>query len=374
MPLHFSPRIPFIGILGSTGFVAGTACSLIIAWQANLDLLPYFLIAGTLFLAFFLSAFITKIITGNESYVLYRYLLLSIVLTISVCLFMKEPVLRGLDIFITGFGTFHFFGRIGCFLGGCCHGRLSHTGVRYGEPYAQTSFPRYFINRKILPVQLIEAGIIAAITITCFFIRMQKPEAGSIFCTYMIAYALARYTIEFLRGDTDRPFGLGFSEAQWTSAFIVLIISACEWFDILPFAAGQQAGAFLLLLSMTTVYFLRKKFPEWDLRNPRHVDELITAAEKGISDNTRNDQMPVGRTTSQDIHMSFSTLYEHERTGFHLAFSVRKEYRRTERIKEAFRIIQETKFESCEHKLIADRNGVIHFQVYTDKIISNDKK
>lgn len=366
MPLNPSPRIPFIGIFGGIGYAAGSGFVILIAANEHKALLPFISIAAAVGIAFFLQAFITKIITGNESHVLFRHLILSILLCSGILGIMKQPVLAGLDLFIIGFGVFHFFGRIGCFFGGCCHGRLCSFGIKYGNVYAGTGFPTYFINRKIFPVQIAEAFAILLFTLAAFFIFKNQFRDGTAFLFYLTSYSVFRFAIEFARGDADRPFASGFSEAQWTAAALLLLISISGSAGLFPFAWWMPASAMLVLISAAIVFIFRKKFPEYALKNPVHTGELIAAVEKGIADNTRNDQLPVGRNTSQDIRMTFSNLYEEERRGYHLAFSVPDSYRRIERINQAFHIIHRIRFPSCDYKMIADRNNVVHFKIYTD--------
>jgi len=57
-----------------------------------------------------------------------------------------------IDIVAVSIPLFHFFGRIGCFLGGCCYGIPSRIGFRYtNNPIIEANGVRRF------PVQLTEA-------------------------------------------------------------------------------------------------------------------------------------------------------------------------------------------------------------------------
>lgn len=367
MLLNFSPRIPYIGIFGAIGFSAGTAVGLYAGVKEGLAILPCSITAALILLGFFVQAFATKIITGHESHVLYRHLLFSLAITAITLAASGENVLLGLDVFTISFGIFHFFGRFGCLFGGCCHGRPSRYGIIYGERYSGTGFPLYLIGRKIYPTQLAESVCIATITLVTAMILHYSGKAGAACCTYLLLYGFARFLLEFLRGDTDRPFAAGFSEAQWTSAAIAAAISVLQWTGIFPFSVWQQVFAATHLLVMAGVYGLMSKKTEMLLHDPRHTDELVEIVNKGIADNTMNDQLPVGRTSSQGICITFSTFTNEPKSGYHIAFSANGQARRKERIEETFRIIRELKFPGQEFKMIADRNGVMHYQVYTNQ-------
>jgi phosphatidylglycerol:prolipoprotein diacylglycerol transferase len=87
-----------------------------------------------------------------------------------------------------------FFGRIGCFLNGCCYGR--QTGVLWGVKHPT-------LDHIVHPVQLYEALLLLLI----FFIILKLKflwkgrMQGDIFLVYVILYSAARIFMEFFRGD-----------------------------------------------------------------------------------------------------------------------------------------------------------------------------
>ena len=104
---------------------------------------------------------------------------------------------------------FHYFGRIGCFLTGCC----------YGKEY---TIPHYFgiIEIDRIPVQLIEALAEFVLFIVLLLIEKIKPKAN-LLQIYLMSYAVIRFLTEFLRGDDIRGHWLGLSTSQWISIFII---------------------------------------------------------------------------------------------------------------------------------------------------------
>ena len=106
---------------------------------------------------------------------------------------------------------FHTFGRIGCFMSGCCY------GVALKEPitlFGVIQFAR-------IPTQLIEA-LFELLLFIVIMVLQQKNNKKDYLKIYMITYAIFRFIIEFLRGDAVRGFYFGFSTSQIISMAILL--------------------------------------------------------------------------------------------------------------------------------------------------------
>ncbi len=124
------------------------------------------------------------------------------------------------DILASAAPLFHAFGRVGCFLGGCCYGiesRIGFTSRRALIPEVN------FVQR--FPVQLLEA----LFNLTLFFVFRQLLSKdilrGHLFALYLFVYAIGRFLLEFLRGDTIRGAFLGVSTSQWISGVIIIAVS-----------------------------------------------------------------------------------------------------------------------------------------------------
>ena len=112
------------------------------------------------------------------------------------------------DIFMPGVALGHGFGRVGCFLAGCCHGRTCDPKAWYAvvfparpEGLAPPGIPLY-------PVQLIEAAAEFLIFALLAWKSRKKAFDGQILLLYLMTYALVRIGIELLRGDKERGFVL----------------------------------------------------------------------------------------------------------------------------------------------------------------------
>lgn len=113
---------------------------------------------------------------------------------------------------------FHAFGRVGCFLVGCCYGIKSDIGFTYHYAIVEAANG---VCR--FPVQLLEAteNIFICILLTVMLCKCKKMQHGMLIWVYGLIYPVIRFINEFLRGDTvERGFFGIFSTSQWISIFI----------------------------------------------------------------------------------------------------------------------------------------------------------
>lgn len=116
---------------------------------------------------------------------------------------------------------FHAFGRIGCFLGGCCYGVEWEHGITYhNDPIeAANGVPR-------LPIQLIEAACNFVIFGVLYYLQRKGKCKKSLLFIYLLSYSIVRFVDEFFRGDAYRGFVGPFSTSQIISigVFIFALI------------------------------------------------------------------------------------------------------------------------------------------------------
>lgn len=129
------------------------------------------------------------------------------------CKAMKLDFMFYADIYAPAIPLFHAFGRIGCFLGGCCYGIECSFGVMYNGVVR-------------LPVQLIESICNFILAFLLLYLSQKNMKKGTLLALYLIIYPVLRFTLEFFRGDEIRGFLLSLSTSQWISIalFIVGII------------------------------------------------------------------------------------------------------------------------------------------------------
>lgn len=129
----------------------------------------------------------------------------------------------------------HFFGRIGCFLNGCCFGALCNLpwAVRFprivdggrivgSEPYSfQYSMAKLTgdepFSLPVHPTQLYEAFGALAIFLYLYFLFPRKGGfEGRLALVYLMLYSVLRFGVEMFRSD-PRGAALGLSTSQWIS-------------------------------------------------------------------------------------------------------------------------------------------------------------
>lgn len=121
------------------------------------------------------------------------------------------------DIVATIIPLFHFFGRIGCFLVGCCYGVESHFGFTFHNSIVE---PANHVNR--FPIQLVEASYNLCLFILLFTLYKKNKMQGKILGLYLVLYPIGRFIFEFFRGDEYRGFLFGLSTSQIISILLFI--------------------------------------------------------------------------------------------------------------------------------------------------------
>ncbi len=130
----------------------------------------------------------------------------------------KYPIGDFGDVFAAATPLFHAFGRVGCIFAGCCYGIEADWGIsgRVGDIPPETTR---------VPIQLFESGVLLLITaLVCVFF-LKGIARGSLFPIYMGIYAVARFILEFFRGDEIRGRLWIFSTSQWISIITVILVA-----------------------------------------------------------------------------------------------------------------------------------------------------
>ncbi len=238
---------PFINIFGfsvpSYGLMMGLSYIAAVYYcykqQAHLNLgkdkifdLIFWLIIGALiggkmfyiwfnFDSFAASGFIEKIRYG---FVFYGGFLGGFIAGIIWLKKYKQPLLPAMDFFAVPLALGHAIGRIGCFLAGCCYGKISHNflAVKFTNP--NSLVPAHLHDVGLYPVQLMESLAVLILFFILFYFYKKPHKNGVIFAGYLLGYGFIRFALEYLRFD-DRGAGLfGFSPSQ-IIAIILIVIS-----------------------------------------------------------------------------------------------------------------------------------------------------
>jgi phosphatidylglycerol:prolipoprotein diacylglycerol transferase len=158
--------------------------------------------------------------------------------TIAAYLLLRRvEVWRYLDCAIPGVGVGNAITRAGCFLDGCDFGKV--TGCWLGVAFPRGSLPfEAQVAQGLIPpaapqslpvhpveLYLVLKGLVLA-AIAVRWADSSRAEPGEAFCLYWMAYAVARFSLEFLRGDADRGFVGPFSTSQAISIVVLLLAGA----------------------------------------------------------------------------------------------------------------------------------------------------
>jgi phosphatidylglycerol:prolipoprotein diacylglycerol transferase len=124
-------------------------------------------------------------------------------------------------------------GRIGCFAAGCDYGKptTSAWGVVFTSPIAHevSGVPLGIPLYPTQPIMMLASLSIFGILLWRY---SKKSRDGEIFVLYLALYAVARFFIEFLRGDEDR--GFVFHHLLSTSQFIaILAFATAVWMALI---------------------------------------------------------------------------------------------------------------------------------------------
>lgn len=289
------------------GAITGAVSSAILA--AQVGLLPDVAL-GTAACGIVLAlsfGMVTKIVTGGERYTVYHYQLLVLAGSIVCLIAWDRPVLPYLDLIAIALAVTQAFGRVGCLMAGCCHGRPHAWGVRYGSRHVAAGFPRWLANVRLLPVQAFEALGLSIIAGLGMFLVLAGGGAGQALAWYLTAYALLRFGLEVLRGDTHRPRLGNLSEAQWIALFSLIGVVGVEWVGLLPLQpwhtvamAGAVAAALLLASRRPAAGDL---FSE-----PRHLQELAEALEGACGRSGVRTLFSLARSESSGLHVATTAL------------------------------------------------------------------
>ncbi len=131
----------------------------------------------------------------------------------------KMELMPFLELFAVPLPLGHAFGRIGCFIGGCCYG-IPYDGFGC-KVYHAASDINTPLETPLLPVQLISSAGLFCLFVALLNVFMRSKKKGAAFYGYAFAYPVLRFSVEFLRGDTERGIFFGLSTAQWVSLTIV---------------------------------------------------------------------------------------------------------------------------------------------------------
>lgn len=359
----------FFQVCGGTGVVFAIVLMLTLAGFSGLSVtLMGALIVADLIACLALTM-ITKIILGEERLTYCHHEISLIVVTALIVWLVGQPVLSYLDVSILGLGIGLACGRVGCLMAGCCHGTPARCGVRYGAAHVSAGFSPYYSGARFVPIQIIEAIWVAAIVFAGSWMVLSGYPAGMALSLYICAYGAGRFFFEFLRADTDRAYFKGFSESQWISLLLMVLVVTGEFAGVLPFQWWNVAVTGLVSIVMLVVA-VRRRSSDYRLLLPRHMEELAHALDATSNHASQNGGGAVVHAsgvpidcTSLGVQISAGRIKVEGKYLYHYAVSNKTANMSEDSARVVARLILQLRHPVGTSDLIAGNRGVFHLLV-----------
>lgn len=221
------------GLMIAIGIVAAYLNTERLAKKAGLDPEPVFniLIVGVGFgligakLLFYITI-LDQVIANpklivtylTEGFVVYGGIIFGISAALLYCKKKGLSFFHYLDCAAPSIALAQGFGRIGCFLAGCCYGTPMDCPISItftDSAYAPNNIP-------LFPSQLVSSAFdFAHFFVLCALFKRNK-QPGKIGAFYLVFYSIGRFIIEFFRGDLERGNVGTLSTSQFISVFVAI--------------------------------------------------------------------------------------------------------------------------------------------------------
>jgi phosphatidylglycerol:prolipoprotein diacylglycerol transferase len=154
---------------------------------------------------------------SGSGFVVYGGIISGILAAAIYCKLKQISFFSFFDLAVPSIALAQGFGRIGCFLAGCCYG--CETNSAFGIVFRNSSIAPNGV--KLIPPQLLSsAGDFMLAAILLMYARKERKQ-GRVGALYLILYSIGRFAIEFFRNDYRGSIG-----RLSTSQFLSLIVLA----------------------------------------------------------------------------------------------------------------------------------------------------
>ena len=175
-------------------------------------------------------------VLGSSGFVVYGGIIFGVLFNIIYCKMKKLNFGEYFDLVMPEIALAQGFGRLGCFLAGCCYGKLttSRFGVVFPEssgfapagvrlvPTQLMSACGDFLNMALLMFIAYKFGYTAWKNLKNKDVGRKHLLAGDVGLIYFITYGVGRFIIEFFRGDVRGSIGV-LSTSQFISVIAVVL-------------------------------------------------------------------------------------------------------------------------------------------------------
>jgi len=155
----------------------------------------------------------------SDGFVVYGGIIVGVLSGFLFCKKEKLDFLKYFDLVMPSIALAQGFGRIGCFLAGCCYG--VETTSRFGIVFPETSYAPFGV--PLMPTQLISSGLDFLNFFVLIILAKRVKADGQIAGFYLMFYSAGRFVLEFLRGDLARGSVGSLSTSQFIAIFLFVI-------------------------------------------------------------------------------------------------------------------------------------------------------
>jgi phosphatidylglycerol:prolipoprotein diacylglycerol transferase len=136
----------------------------------------------------------------GDGFVVFGGILGGILTGYLYCRAKKLPFLKYADLIMPSVALAQGFGRMGCFLAGCCYGKET-TGLLAVTFHTSEFAPN---NVPLIPTQLYSSALDFLHFGLLLALAKRKKADGQVTAVYLFCYSVGRFILEFFRGDIER--------------------------------------------------------------------------------------------------------------------------------------------------------------------------
>lgn len=183
----------------------------------------------------FLDDPLSMIKNFGNGFVIYGAIIGGALGLIIYCKIKRWNILEVFDFAMPAVALAQSFGRIGCFLSGCCYGK--ETDLWIGVEFPTDSLAPAHVH--LHPTQLYSSIFDFALAVFLIIYSRGAKKKGRVLSWYIIVYSIGRFLVEFLRNDPR-----GNVSVLSTSQFIAIItfVLGIILFNIDKFKKGEKSS------------------------------------------------------------------------------------------------------------------------------------
>lgn len=140
---------------------------------------------------------------------------------LTIYLYCKRKKWNGLeliDMTVPGLALAQGFGRIGCFLAGCCYGAETTSSI--GVVFPKGSLAPSGVH--LHPTQIYSSIFDFILGFFLLYYAKKEREKGKVTGMYLMIYSIGRFIVEFFRNDPRGSVG-SLSTSQFIAIFTLII-------------------------------------------------------------------------------------------------------------------------------------------------------